>query len=136
MTTPFATPQDAEDAFYDALEENDAAAMATVWETSDDIACLLPMSPLFHGRQVHELWQQVFEGGAELDIQVKHMRWIEMPELAIHLIEETVTAKGSQPAQPVYATNVYRNSQDGWHLVLHQNSPTQPPQGVIPPRSE
>lgn len=133
MTTSFATPQDAEDAFYDALEERDAAAMAKVWEASDDIACLLPMSPFFHGRQLHELWQQIFEGGAELDIQIKHVRWIEMPGFALHFIEETVTAKGGQPAQPVYATNAYRKGDDGWHLVLHQNSPTPAPQAVIPP---
>ena len=40
----FATPQDAEDAFYDALEGGDAEAMAAVWDPAADIACLLPMS--------------------------------------------------------------------------------------------
>lgn len=133
MTTPFATPQDAEDAFYDALDERDAAMMAAVWEASDEIACILPMTPLFHGAQVRELWQPMFEGSAEFDIRIKHIRWIETADFALHFVEESVTLKGGQPTQPVYATNAYRKGADGWHLVLHQNSPTPPPAGATPP---
>ncbi len=110
--------------------------MERVWEASDDIACILPMSPLFHGPQVRELWKQIFDGGAEIDIQAKHIRWIEMPDFAIHFVAEAVTANEGQPAQPVYATNAYRKGPDGWYLVLHQNSPTPPPPGAIPPAGQ
>ena len=71
---PFDTPQDAEDAFYDALESGDADAMAQVWESSTDIACLLPMTPLIRGPEVLEMWRSMFAQGAAFDIQVRHLQ--------------------------------------------------------------
>jgi hypothetical protein len=52
VSQPFATPQQAEDAFYDALEERNDALMMRVWDDSPDIALLLPMQPFIHGGQV------------------------------------------------------------------------------------
>jgi ketosteroid isomerase-like protein len=128
---PFETPQDAEDAYYDALESGDAESMAGVWDRADDIACLLPMTPLAVGPQVQRLWQAIFEQGARFDLHVRHLTWIEGEQIAIHLVEErSPTGREGQPIQPIYATNIYRRGPDGWSLLLHQNSPTPPP----PPR--
>ena len=124
----FETPQNAEDAYYDALEAGDVEAMDAVWAASDDIACLLPMAPMAIGPQVRHLWRTLFGQGARFDIQVRHLRWIESHEVAIHLIEERVEGANGAPAPPpVYGTNVFRRGPDGWRLVLHQNSPTPPP---------
>jgi hypothetical protein len=49
MTKIFDTPQEAEDAFYDALEEGDLKQLLSVWADSEDICCLLPMYPLVRG---------------------------------------------------------------------------------------
>jgi ketosteroid isomerase-like protein len=137
---PFESPQDAEDAFYDALENGDAKAMSRIWETSGDIACLLPMTPLIRGAEVLEMWRSMFAQGAAFDIQVRHLTWIEGEGLALHLIEERITVppdpangRPSQPAPPIYASNLFRRGADGWRLVVHQNSPVPPPPGVVPP---
>lgn len=124
----YETPQDAEDAYYDALEAGDALAMSEVWEASDKIACLLPMTPLATGQEVQRLWNAIFEQGTKFDIQVRHHAWIENGDLAIHLIEERTGAQrdGSAPP-PIYGTNVFRRGPDGWRLLLHQNSPGSPP---------
>lgn len=134
----FETPQDAEDAFYDALEGGDAEAMARVWEPSADIACLLPMTPLIQGPEVLEMWRSMFAQGAAFDIQVRHLRWIEGGDLAVHLIEERIAdsphaAVAGQPVPAVYASNLFRRGAQGWHLVVHQNSPVPPPPGAVPP---
>lgn len=135
----FQSPQDAEDAFYDALESGDAEAMMRVWDASDDIACLLPMTPLIRGAEVLEMWRSLFTQGAAFDIQVRHLAWIEGEDLALHLIEERITVpqepaseRRNQPAPPVYASNLFRRGVDGWRLVVHQNSPVPPPPGVVP----
>ena len=134
---PFDTPQDAEDAFYDALETGDAGAMAQVWERSDDIACLLPMSPLIQGPEVLEMWRSMFGQGATFDIQVRHLHWIETGDMALHLIEERMgspkgeSVEGAQDFQAVYGSNLFRRANDGWRLVAHQNSPVPPPPSAM-----
>ncbi|MEA3275240.1 MAG: nuclear transport factor 2 family protein [Pseudomonadota bacterium] len=133
MTEDFVSPQDAEDAFYDALDDRDAERMQRVWEDSADIACLLPMQPLVHGGDVHQVWKPLLEGDLRLDIQVRHIRWLEADGLAIHFVEERVSVPGQPQQPPVYATNVYRKGSAGWRMVLHQNSPTPPPPGAMPP---
>jgi ketosteroid isomerase-like protein len=134
MADPFATPQDAEDAFYDAIDEADAQGLRSVWEDSNDIACLLPMQPMLHGADVHEAFRPLVDGAIGLDIQVRHIRWLETDDLAIHFVEERVSMPGSPPQPAVYALNVYRKSEAGWHLLIHQNSPTpRPPGSMVPP---
>jgi ketosteroid isomerase-like protein len=137
---PFDTPQDAEDAYYDAIESGDAEAMIRVWEASADIACLLPMTPLLQGPEVPAMWQSMFGQGVAFDIQVRHLGWIMGDDLALHLIEERVAppadAAGERPPQstpPVYASNLFRRGADGWRLVVHQNSPVPAPPGAARP---
>jgi uncharacterized protein (TIGR02246 family) len=134
MPHAFATPQDTEDAFYDAIDEQDLDAMLRVWEASDEIACLLPMQTLAQGQeQVRQAWQPLLSGAVKVDIEVHHIRWLESADLAIHYLQEKVKVLGqTQPQPPMYATNIYRRQADGWCLLLHQNSPTPPPPGLLP----
>jgi len=132
MTQNYATAQDAEDAFYDAIDERNSEQLRGVWGNSNEIACLLPMQPLLHGEEVHSAWAPLFEADMKLDMQVRHIRWMELGDVAIHYVEELVTVPGRPPQPPVFATNVYRNGNQGWRLILHQNSPAPPPPGSMP----
>ncbi len=134
MPQEFATPQDAEDAYYDAIEDGDLNAMLAVWETSEDIVCLLPMQPLVQGQgKIREAWGQLLQSGVKVDIEVLHLHWIQTDDLAIHYLREKVNLP-DQPQQqpPIYATNIYRKDGSGWHMILHQNSPAAPPPGMMP----
>ena len=133
MSTPFSTPQDAEDAYYDAIDERDIDAMMAVWEDSDETLCLLPMMPAQQGNaDIRQAWEPLLGPGMQLDMTVKHLSWIESGEIAIHLIEEQVQAPGQPGSQSVYATNIYRKGADGWRILVHQNSPTPPPNLQMP----
>jgi hypothetical protein len=133
MSAGFETPQDAEDAFYDAIDDRDADRMRAVWDESDEIACLFPMQPLLHGASVHEACAQLVRGDVGIEIQVNHIRWLMLGDLAMHYVEEQVSIPGQPQPPPVYATNLYRRRPDGWRLILHQNSPSPPPPGAVPP---
>ncbi|MGD2081928.1 MAG: nuclear transport factor 2 family protein [Chromatiales bacterium] len=135
MTAAYATAQDAEDAFYDALDESDPTKMMSVWEDSDEVACLLPMQALVRGRrEVERLWQALMDGDFQLDLSVTHIQWTEAGDMAIHLVEERVSAPGGQPPPPpLYGINVFRRGSDGWRLLVHQNSPSPPPPGMSTP---
>jgi ketosteroid isomerase-like protein len=135
MPDTFATPQEAEDAFYDAIDERDLNAMLAVWEASDEVACLLPMQSLARGAAaLREAWEPVLRGDFAIEIEVLHLAWLECGELAIHYLQEKARVAGQpQPQPPVYATNIYRRGAGGWRMILHQNSPAPPPPGMLPP---
>ena len=134
MSIAFASPQDAEDAFYDAIDDKDLSAMMAVWDDADDVACLLPMRPLAQGRsELQDVWRQLLGAEFDLQIQVHHLRWVEGGDWAVHYLQEEVEAPG-QPQPLVYATNVYRRGPSGWRMLLHQNSPAPPPRMMHPDR--
>ena len=141
MSQTYDTPQDAEDALYDALEDGDLERVMNVWENSEDIACLLPMQPLARGREaVRGAYEPLLAQGRRIAIAVTHIHWYESDQLAFHLIEEQAEPQGPAGGRPplaIYATNIYRKGPHGWKLLVHQNAPTPPPPEMmagIPPR--
>jgi len=131
MTPTYNTPQDAEDAFYDALDEGDLEQMLSVWAESDDICCLLPMHAMIQGRQgVDDLFTNLFSRGRGVSLAINHLGWIETDDMAIHQVEETLLGApaDTSPPPPFYGTNIYRKNATGWRLIVHQNAPTPQPQ--------
>ena len=134
MSMTFATPQEAEDAYYDAIDEGDIETMMTVWDESDDVLCLLPMMPAQRGRHaIRTAWEAILLGGSPPEIQINHLSWIETGDFAVHLVEELFEVSEEPTPQRIYATNIYRKDTAGWHLLMHQNSPTPPPPGLRMP---
>ena len=136
MSRIFDTPQDAEDAYYDALEEGDMELLLAVWDESEDIGCLLPMQPLMQGRAaVKDAFTRLFSRGQGITLSVKHLNWIETDQVAIHLVEESPQdhSPDGNPPLAVYGVNIYRRGTGGWRLILHQNAPPPPPAGNLPP---
>ncbi len=134
MNPGFDTPQAAEDAYYDAIDELDIEALMAVWEASEEVICLLPMMPAQRGKgAIREAWSALLQADHRLDIEVVHLSWIESAGMAIHLVEERVKTPQQPEAQRVYATNIYRKGDQGWQLLMHQNSPTPPPPGFQMP---
>jgi ketosteroid isomerase-like protein len=131
MDHNYNTPQEAEDAFYDALEEGDLNRLLSVWSDSDDIACLLPMYPLIQGRKgIEDVFAHLFSQGHGVELSIDHLLWIETGDIAIHQVEQTVqnVPDDAPPPPPFYGTNIYRKDERGWRLIVHQNAPTpQPP---------
>ena len=132
MTAKFRTPQDVEDAYYDALEEGNLAAVMSAWEDSNDTTCLLPLQSISRGRQqIERVFEPLLEGGRKVVLSVTHIQWTEAADMAVHLLKETAEPPPGQPALSVYAINIYRRTGAGWRLLMHQNSPTAPPPGAV-----
>ncbi|MGB5831141.1 MAG: nuclear transport factor 2 family protein [Thiohalocapsa sp.] len=133
MSQPFETPQQAEDAYYDALDERSEALMMRVWDDSPDIALLLPMQPFICGGQVRNVIRDLLRSKVPLDIEVRHLHWVEIGDVAIHYVEERNNADGAPAdAPPLFATNAFRRRGDGWVMILHQNAPPPPPETMPP----
>ena len=136
MSTVFESPAEVEDAYYDAIDECDLEKMMSTWADSPEVVCLLPMQPMHHGKDaITEMWKPMLDPNLKVEITVNHLQWTEAGDITIHLLEEMVTLTDSGERQPpIYATNIYRRSKDGWHLLMHINAPAPPPPppGVLP----
>ncbi|MGB5339215.1 MAG: nuclear transport factor 2 family protein [Gammaproteobacteria bacterium] len=133
MTRNYNTPQDAEDAYYDALEEADLERLLSIWADTDDICCMLPMYPMVQGHaEVKDVFTHLLERGG-VALAVNHLSWIETDDIAIHQVQETIqdTPAGTPQALPFYGTNIYRKDSSGWRLIVHQNAPAPPPPELV-----
>ena len=87
----FATPQDAEDAFYSAFESADLAAMMTVWSHVDYAECIHPMSERIIGYEaIQESWRNIFLNTTDIRFEVLDRRQIQHLDLAIHIVNENI----------------------------------------------
>ena len=133
----FPTAQDAENAFYEALERCDLEGMMAVWAEDDDIVCVHPAGARLTGQEaVRESWARIFAGGPQARVKVEQQATLGGMVFAVHSVFEVFTlpqAKG-RPApqpQPIVATNVYLRTAAGWRMIVHHASPApaQPPSG-------
>jgi ketosteroid isomerase-like protein len=128
--TTFPTAQDAETAFYDALEAADLDAMMEVWADDEEIVCIHPGGPRLAGfADVRASWAEIFSGGRRLQVQVSHQVVLGGMMVSVHSLRESVSVRGEgRNAAPVSATNVYMRSGNGWRMIVHHASPL--PQGA------
>jgi len=129
----FATPQDAEAAFYDALERADLEAMMAVWSEDEEIVCIHPGGPRLAGyAAVRESWRMIFRNGSRLRVATSGLQATQGMLLAVHNLHEQLSLVGEGEAtQTVLATNVYQRGADGWRMVLHHTAPA--PDAADPP---
>ena len=126
-STRFDSPNAAEAAFYQALETADTALMQAVWDDGPDLVCVHPMWPELHGhRAIFAAWQRMFAAGPHLTVHTVPVLQRRDGELATHVVHEQLALRDddSGPQPPVVATNVYRQTADGWRMILHHASPT------------
>ena len=121
----FPTPQDAETAFYEALETGELEAMMEVWAEDEEIVCVHPGGARLAGYdQVRESWAQIFGSGQRLKVHISSQVVLSGMMLAIHSVHENVLVQGESRARPpIAATNVYLRTGNGWRMILHHGSP-------------
>jgi uncharacterized protein (TIGR02246 family) len=130
----FPTAQDAEAAFYEALERADLELMMAVWSEDEDILCVHPGGARLTGQdQVRESWRQILAGGARARVHLSQQVAITGPMVAVHGVHENFSVPGEKrPLQAVIATNVYLRTAAGWRMIVHHGSPAPGP--AEPPR--
>ena len=124
----FTSPQEAEAAFYEALERGDLEAMMSVWSEDEEIVCVHPGGPRLTGYAlVREGWRHIFEGGTRLKVQLLALSTVHAPFTAVHSVVEQITVVGQKHlAAPVVATNVFIRGALGWRMIVHHSSPVPP----------
>jgi len=129
----FATPDEAEHAFYDALEHGDPDRLMQVWADDEEIVCIHPGGLRIVGHMaVYESWQQILSNGP---LRLHPTRPLVMHSMmcAVHVLIEqvsSITPQGTQYAN-CYATNIYHKGPTGWRMVMHHASAAPAEAGVL-----
>jgi ketosteroid isomerase-like protein len=132
----FASPQDAEAAFYEALENCDIEAMMSVWAEDEEVVCIHPGGPRLVGyTTIREAWQNVFANGTRLRVRLSQQTTVSTPFAIIStLLEHFATLDDQNLSAPVAATNIYVRGALGWRMVAHHASPVPPSSIAEAPR--
>ena len=130
--TTFPTPQDAEAAFYEALERADFDAMMEVWSEDDEVSCIHPGGPRLTGyEQVRENWAQIFKSGQRLQVHLSDQVIVSGMMFSAHSLHENILVRGTGGIAGgrsiVVATNVFLRTASGWRMLLHHGSPAPAP---------
>ena len=120
----FASSDECERAFYEALETADADAAVDLWLEDADICCVHPGGPRMQGHAaVTGSWRAILANGP-LRVRASSKKTLETPTIALHnVVEEIVVQQGrAQKIVHVIATNAYVKTPAGWKMVLHHAS--------------
>jgi ketosteroid isomerase-like protein len=123
-TTSYPTPQDAEAAFYEALESGDLDAMMQVWADDEEIVCVHPGGERLSGyERVRDSWSQLFAGGQRLKVQLSDQVHVQGMMLSVHSLHENIAMQGEgKPRPTVVTTNIYMRAASGWRMIAHHAS--------------
>ena len=119
------TPDDVEQAFYEALNNADIDQLMACWAEEDDVVCIHPGGQRLIGQgAIRSAFEALFANGS-LQIRPEQVHRIDALASAVHHLAERVgvlTPEGEQTAW-VTATNVYHKTPQGWRMVAHHASP-------------
>jgi uncharacterized protein (TIGR02246 family) len=124
----FATPQDAEAAFYEAFMKRDLEAMMAVWADDDEVYCVHPRAPRVTGvEQVRESWRQIFASGQNVRFQVREQHLLQAMMVSVHSVYEQISLADEERTRAcMIATNIYMRTERGWRMMAHHASPAPP----------
>jgi ketosteroid isomerase-like protein len=127
----FPTPQDAEAAFYDAIERADLETVMAVWAEDEEIVCIHPGGPRLTGyAAIRDAWRRIFEGGPRLKVRLSNATSVQTPFTTVHTVIQHISVRDDESKRaPVIATNIFVRGTLGWRLVLHHASPA-PPESI------
>lgn len=129
------TPDEVEQAFYEALNTADIEQLMACWAEEDDIVCVHPGGQRLIGAgAIRSGFEALFANG-RVQVHPEHVHKIDALACAVHHMVERIQVLAPQAGQTAWATatNVYHKTPQGWRMVAHhasaggaQDSPARP----------
>ena len=124
-TPAFASPDEIEQQFYEALQHGDIERLMALWSDDEEISCVHPGGPRRVGAvAIRAAFEAIFANGS-VNARAERVRRLQSHSCAVHSVVEHIQLMGEQGPQSawVVATNVYLLTAQGWRLVSHHASP-------------
>ena len=104
MSRLFKTPEEAEAAFYAAIERADIKALDAVWSDDENIVCVHLGASRIEGRKaVMESFVELFSDVPVLTFSIVDALYTGNESLAVHLVREEIELEGQ--CQPISTTS-------------------------------
>ena len=116
----------ANNSFYESLEKFDITAMKALWYRGEGVRCIHPGWEAISGYEaVIESWDQVFKNTGWMRVTPTDVSTWRLGELGLVYCAENITAKHDDDVgvAVTMATNVFRQTEQGWRMILHHASP-------------
>ncbi|MDP3637769.1 MAG: nuclear transport factor 2 family protein [Azonexus sp.] len=119
----FASPEDVESAFYDAVAKGDADRLVQLWAEDEETICVHPTGVRLIGlAPIRESWRGIFVT-ARIRMQAESVARWQGSILAIHHLTEVLfVGDDPSPHGPLHVTHVYARGAHGWRLVSRHAS--------------
>jgi ketosteroid isomerase-like protein len=128
----FHSPEEAEAAFYKAIEQADVIAMMSVWAEDEEVICVHPGGQRVIGVDaVRESWRQIFASGPRMRFGLLQVRAHTSRLISIRNLYERISIGTDLRQHLVLATNVYILGTAGWRMLMHHASAL-PADAVVP----
>ena len=123
MNIHYASAEDAEEAFYEAIGRGDIDALMSVWADDEEIVCIHPTGQRLTGQAaIRESWRAIFANTA-MRIEYDTVASWQGSVMAVHHLTETLyIADDPNPHGPLYVTHHYLRGAHGWRLVCRHAS--------------
>jgi ketosteroid isomerase-like protein len=124
MSMIFASAEDVEVAFYEAIARGDIEALMGVWAEDEEIVCIHPTGQRLRGAAaIRESWRGIFASNPQLTVRITSgVRWNGMLLTVHNVIETLYLGNEPTPHGPMLATNVFQRGANGWRLLSHHAS--------------
>lgn len=121
--TNFSSPEDLEQAFYEAIAKGDADRLIQLWADDEETLCVHPTGVRLLGNAlIRESWRSIFTT-ARIRIQAETVAHWRSSILAIHHLTETLfVGDDPSPHGPLHTTQVYTRGAHGWRIVSRHAS--------------
>lgn len=126
--TQFTTPEDAESAFYEAIEQSQLDRLMQVWSEDEEVVCVHPNGQRLNGHAaIRDSWRAILGSGRRLRVDLaRSVRWTSML-MSVHSVIERVfieqsSGEGEGGTLTLAATNVFIRGAEGWRLLSHHSS--------------
>lgn len=121
----------ANEAFYKSFENLDMEEMKAVWHKSHYITCIHPGWQIISGwDNVMVSWKSIFKVTEWIRFLLSDIQVVVRGGTAWVTVVENVSMQvdGKITSGRVLATNIYERTQNGWLLVHHHASGSEPPE--------
>lgn len=124
----FASPDDVEAQFYEALQQADLGKLMALWADDEEIVCVHPGGPRVVGpAAIRETFEAIFAANP-IPVTPEQVHRLHSSSCAVHHLVERITVRTDEGEQQAFvlATNVFLKTPLGWRMVAHHASPGPP----------
>ena len=116
----------ANEAFYQAFESLDIAAMDRVWAHQEYVTCIHPGWSIRVGwPAVRDSWVVIFNNTFSMKFHLTELQVQVAADIAWVICTENIASRVGEASQNsrVVATNLYERINDTWKIIHHHGSP-------------